>query len=85
VIRPWAGELLNDNLIRAGDFSVLHRVISGPGAYSGYYPMGTGCPVPLGTAMGQEVDCTPPSLGMNTLLGLHGMHKDNFTFTVTEL
>jgi hypothetical protein len=47
--------------------------------------MGTGCPVPVGTAMGQEVDCTPPSLGMNTLLGLHGLHKDNFTFTVTEL
>ena len=60
MIRPWAGELLNHNLIRADDFSVLHSVISGSGAHSGSYSMGTGCPVPVGTALGQEADHTPP-------------------------
>ena len=60
MIRPWAGELLSHNVIRAGDLYVLHSVLSGSWAYSGSYSMGTDCPVPVGTAMEQEADCTPP-------------------------
>jgi hypothetical protein len=81
---------MNHNLIRAGNFSVLHSVISGSGACSVSFSMGTGCPVPVGTALGQEADPTlppnakMPSLGMSSLLGLHGRHRENFTFTITE-
>jgi hypothetical protein len=45
----------------ARDFSALHKVLTGCGARTASYPMGTGTAILGGKAQGREADHSPPS------------------------